>query len=115
MRNELVFLYSNLLKIQPYYKNRKRAREFGLTAVRYADQAEASTKHEEALLYKEIALEFLDLAIGLHPATGFAQSTYELVYGSRLLKANMPHLSHTFISKKFAPKQATFYQIITCY
>jgi hypothetical protein len=85
VRSELVFLYSNFLKIDPYYKNRKRAKEFGLTAVKYADQAEASAQHEEGLLYKEIALEFLDLAIGLHPVTGFAQSTYELIYGSRLL------------------------------
>lgn len=80
-REQLVNLYKHLYKIQPQTGKRKTARELGLAAVEEADTSYAQGNPQEGHFYSELAEGFLDLAIGLDPATGMARSTFELIIG----------------------------------
>ncbi len=81
---ELKSVYKDLYKIDPYFENRKQARQFGLLAVEEADSA-AVDGHADTGFYKQLAVEFLDIAIGNDPVTGFGRSAYELFVGRNLV------------------------------
>jgi hypothetical protein len=83
--SELRAIYKNLYKANPYYENRKQAREFGLFAVEEADQASSAGDQAGASFYKELAVGFLDIAVGIDPITGIARGTYELFMGRNLI------------------------------
>ncbi len=85
IKEELKRIYTDLYKINPYYENRKQAREFGLISVEEADLSSSRGAGEDANFYKELAKGFLDIAVGLDPVSGFARSTYELFSGKNLV------------------------------
>ena len=84
-RDELKRLYKDLYKINPPYTKHKNARALGLLSVQEADLRYSLNESEEAIFWKDLGGELLDIAIGLNPTTGFAQSFYELVIGKSLV------------------------------
>lgn len=62
-----------------------RAKYHGLLVLQIADEAFLKQQIQIAQYFIQLAREFLDIALGLNPATGMAQSAYELVMSQSLL------------------------------
>lgn len=84
-RRELVQQYADLYKINPRGFKRETAKELGLLSTQSADQSYVAGDLQEATLFKEIGKAFLDIAVGLDPATGLGRSTFELFTGRNLI------------------------------
>lgn len=74
-------LENDLAKIQPRFPTQIQAKQIGLDAVQFSDEAALSSETDDAEFYKGIAADMLDIAIGFHPVTGAAQSSYEFIRG----------------------------------
>jgi hypothetical protein len=84
-REEIVELYKNLYKIQPKFGKQVKAKEYGLISVEEADKSFSLGDGEQANFYKNLARDFLDIAVGIDPITGVGRSAYELFIGRNLI------------------------------
>lgn len=84
-RVELERLYKDLYKIEPKFGKQIKAKELGLESVQAADQFYAEGSNAEGKFLKELARDFLDIAVGIDPVSGFGRSVYELCYGRNLI------------------------------
>lgn len=84
-RDSVERLYKDLYKISPEGKVRQDARQFGLIATSESDKAFSLGHQRDASLYFNMGKDFLDIAVGLDPVTGFARSTYELFTGKNMI------------------------------
>ena len=80
-RSSLERLALDLSKIQPQFGKQRDARAWGLLSVEEADLSLAQNELSDAAFYHELAVGFLDLAVGLDPVTGTARAVAELYSG----------------------------------
>jgi Pre-toxin TG len=77
--------YKDLYKIDPAYRKERAAKEIGLTAVREADESFINGEMEDGLIFKQIAEDMLDIAVGIDPVTSLGRSAYELFTGKNFV------------------------------
>lgn len=86
----------NLSKARPIFDYQKRARTFGLNAIEEADQAFVDQNTEDAEYYQEIALDMLDIVVGIDPVTGMGRSVFEAATGVNLITGkDLSHFEHS--------------------
>lgn len=83
-RDRLATLGGQLNQVSPNTQQQRDSRELGLLSVQESDSAYSQGDTSEANWWYERGKEFLDIALGLHPTTGFAQSVYEFTLGKSL-------------------------------
>jgi len=84
-KNDLSRLYKDLYKAEPQFKKQKFAKDLGLIAVEEADRSYSLHEETDAVFYKELAQELLDIVVGLDPISGLGRSAFELFMGRNLV------------------------------
>ena len=74
-----------LSKIDPLRSPQYTARDYGRESVKLADESYVEGNHDDAEFYRDLAQGFTELALGLHPVSGVAQSAYEFIRGKSFI------------------------------
>jgi hypothetical protein len=84
-KNQLIELGGELVRANPSTDVGRQSKEYGLISIQESDESFTLGDSEGAHFWKELGKELLDIAIGLNPTTGLAQSFYELGAGRSIV------------------------------
>lgn len=78
-------MYEELKAVEPTFERQYNSREFGLVAIENSDNSYATGDQSNGQFYKDIAIGFTQIALGVNPVTSFAQSSYEFLSGKNFV------------------------------
>jgi hypothetical protein len=84
-RDSLETTYLTLTRVKPTSDLQSRAKEFGVQAVKIADQSYAGGDIDTAHMSQDLALGLADGVLGFVPGVGWARDVYESITGYNLI------------------------------